>query len=129
MIEGIHHVGVAVSDLAAAMRVWDGILGQTARREEVAAQKVRTASYPCGVELLEATGPESPIARFLKARGPGIHHVTLSVRGLDAHLRRLESAGVRLVHPTAVPGAGGSRIAFLHPSATGGVLVELKEHE
>ncbi|MGQ0615369.1 MAG: VOC family protein [Planctomycetaceae bacterium] len=127
MIQGIDHVGVAVEDLAAAMKIWDALLRETPQLEVVATQKVRTAIYPCRIELLAATAPDSPIARFLAKRGPGIHHVTLKVKGIDAELERLKAAGVPLVNEKAVRGAEGARVAFLHPAAAGGVLVELKE--
>lgn len=123
----IDHVGVAVTDLAAARKLWDLLLGQRPETEEVPTQKVRAASYPCGIELIAATAPDSPISRFLEKRGGGIHHVTIEVADIDGELERLKRAGVRLLNGTAVPGAGGSRVAFLHPSAAGGVLVELKQ--
>lgn len=127
MIRGIDHIGVAVADLDAAIGVWNALLQETPAVEEVATQKVRAAMYPCRVELLGATGPGSPIARFLASRGPGLHHVTLEVDDIDAELARLRARGVRLVNETPVRGAEGARVAFLHPSAAGGVLVELKE--
>lgn len=128
-MEHIHHVGIAVGDLEAAMGIWRGLLGQEPRVEDVPTQKVRAAMFPCGIELVAPTAADSPIAGFLAKRGPGIHHVTVAVRDIDAQLARLRAAGVRLIHEKAVPGAGGSRVAFLHPSAAGGVLLELKEHE
>jgi len=127
VIRRIDHIGVAVGDLGAAMAVWDALLRQRAEVEEVPTQKVRAAMYPCRVELLAATADSSPIARFLEKRGPGLHHVTLEVDDLDAELARLRAAGVKLVNETGVRGAEGARVAFLHPSASGGVLVELKE--
>lgn len=121
----VDHVGIAVADLDEARRTWDALLGQTPKVEEVASQKVRTATYPCGIELVAPTTPESPIARFLGKRGPGIHHVTLAVDDIAAQLARLKAQGVKLVNETPVIGAGGCPVAFLHP--VGGVLVELKE--
>lgn len=121
----VDHVGIAVQDLDEARRTWDALLGQTPVVEEVASQKVRTAIYPCGIELVAPTSPESPIARFLDKRGPGIHHVTLAVDDIRAHLARLKAQGVKLVNETPVKGAGGCPVAFLHP--VGGVLLELKE--
>jgi len=126
-VKSIHHVGVAVADLAAARAVWDSLLGQEPEVEEVPTQRVRAAMYPCGIELIAPTSPDSPISKFLAKRGPGIHHVTLDVADIDRELERLRSAGVRLLNEHAVPGVGGSRIAFLHPSAGNGVLIELKE--
>jgi methylmalonyl-CoA/ethylmalonyl-CoA epimerase len=121
----VDHVGVAVADLDEARRTWDSLLGQVPVVEEVASQKVRTATYPCGIELVAPTSPGSPIARFLLKRGPGIHHVTVAVDDIAAQLARLKAQGVRLVNETPVKGAGGRPVAFLHP--VGGVLVELKE--
>ncbi len=125
----IHHVGVAVEDLAAARAVWDALLAEEPETEEVPTQRVRAAMYPCGVELIAPTSPESPISKFLAKRGPGIHHITIEVADLDAELARLRSQRTPLINEQAVRGAGGSRIAFLHPSAADGVLVELKERK
>ena len=123
----IDHVGVAVADLGAARTLWDALLGQEPVLEEVAGQKVHTAMYPCGIELIAPSSDGSPIAGFLEKRGGGIHHVTIDVDDLDAQLARLKSEGVELINEEAVTGAGGHRVAFLHPRAAGGVLVELKE--
>lgn len=123
----INHVGVAVPDLAAAREVWDTLLDQTPEVEEVATQKVTAAMYPCGIELIAPAAPDSPISGFLAKRGGGIHHVTIEVADLAAQLARLKARGVRLINEEPVPGAGGCRVAFLHPAAAGGVLVELKE--
>jgi len=124
-VKSVDHVGIAVADLDEARRTWDALLGQTPVVEDVPSQKVRTATYPCGIELVAPASPESPIARFLGKRGPGIHHVTLVVDDIHAHLARLKAQGTKLVNETPVKGAGGSPVAFLHP--VGGVLVELKE--
>jgi methylmalonyl-CoA/ethylmalonyl-CoA epimerase len=126
-VKSVDHVGVAVADLDEARRLWDGLLGQTPVVEEVSSQKVRTATYPCGIELVAPMGPDSPIARFLGKRGPGIHHVTLAVEDLEGQLARLKAQGVALVNETPVKGAGGCPVAFLRP--VGGVLVELKERK
>jgi methylmalonyl-CoA/ethylmalonyl-CoA epimerase len=125
----IDHVGIAVADLDEARRVWDKLLGQAPVVEEVPSQRVRTATYPCGIELVAPTSPESPIARFLEKRDPGMHHVTILVDDIRAELARLKAQGARLVNETPVRGAGGCPVAFLHPSAAGGVLVELKERK
>ncbi|MEB3198681.1 MAG: methylmalonyl-CoA epimerase [Candidatus Sericytochromatia bacterium] len=130
----IDHVGIAVQDLDASLAFYRDTLGlPLVDIEVVADQQVRTAIF-CGpigrVELLEATGPDSPIAKFIAKRGEGIHHVALRVEGLDATLARLAAEGVQLIDRTPRIGAGGHRIAFLHPKATGGVLLELCEpHE
>ena len=105
----VDHVGIAVADLDEARRTWDALLGQTPVVEEVPTQKVKTATYPCGIELVAPTSPESPIARFLGKRGPGIHHVTIAVDDIKAHLARLKAQGRKLVNETPVKGAGGLR--------------------
>ena len=131
MILGVDHVGVAVESLEAALRFWQGSLGLTPEHSEaLAAQGVRTVLLPAAgvrIELLEPTGPETPVGKFLARRGPGLHHVCLLVDDLDAALRELAASGLRLIDPVARPGVEGSRIAFLHPEAGAGVLVELKE--
>ena len=124
-MKNVDHVGIAVPDLDEARQTWDALLGQVPVLEDVPTQKVRTATYPCGIELVAPSSPESPIARFLGKRGPGIHHVTLAVDDIKAHLARLKAQGVKLVNETPVVGAGGCPVAFLHP--VGGVLVELKQ--
>jgi methylmalonyl-CoA/ethylmalonyl-CoA epimerase len=136
-VKRIDHVGIAVGDLAEARRIWDLVLGQEPDCDEVPTQKVETAMYPCGIELVAPTSEESPISKFLArlgagtgggtSGGGGIHHVTVEVDDIDAHLARLKKAGVRLINETPTPGHGGCRVAFLHPASTGGVLVELKE--
>ncbi len=125
----LDHVGVAVPDLDAALKLWKALLGEEPVIEDVEGQKVRTATFPSGIELLAPLSAGSPVSGFLDKRGAGIHHVTLRVQDLDAELKRLKDSGVRLINEEPVPGAGGCRIAFVHPKATGGVLLELAEHE
>ncbi len=129
----IHHLGIAVESLQAAVPVFEKLLGSAASPEEVVAdQKVRVAVFQVGasrVELLEATSADSPIARFLSKRGPGVHHLTLTVSDLEGTLRRLEKEGMRLIDREPRRGAGTERIAFLHPSSTAGVLIELIEEK
>ena len=128
----LDHVGIAVLDLASAIAFYRDALGLDIEApEEVRSQGVRAHFIPVGdsaIELLEATAPESPIARFLERRGAGLHHITLRVEDLDAALDRLKARGVRLIDERPRPGAHGSRVAFVHPSSTHGVLVELKEN-
>ena len=124
----IDHVGIAVPDLSDARRTWDLVLGQEPEIDEVPTQKVTAAMYPCGIELVAPTADDSPISKYLAKRGSGIHHVTVEVGDIEAHLKRLKDAGVRLINETPTPGHGGCRVAFVHPAATGGVLVELKEN-
>ena len=127
----LDHVGIAVSDLPAALAFYRDALGlQVEPPEEVASQHVRAHFVPTGhsaLELLEATAPESPIARFLDKRGPGLHHVTLRVDDIEAALAQLMARGVRLIDERPRSGAEGALVAFIHPSAAQGVLVELKQ--
>ena len=126
----IAHIGIAVADLQAMLPLYRDVLGMP----EVPlddADGARIAGLAAGeslVELLEAESPESPIAKFVARRGPGIHHVCFAVDDLDGALERCRRAGLRLIDETPRIGAEGKRIAFLHPSATGGVLVELSEY-
>lgn len=128
----IDHVGIAVSDLRQALSTYGDVLGLGSPTiEDVPDQKVRTAIFPSAggrIELLEATAPDSPIARFIARRGEGIHHVAVRVDDIEAKLEELALKGVRLIDRTPRIGAGGHRIAFIHPEATGGVLLELCQH-
>jgi methylmalonyl-CoA/ethylmalonyl-CoA epimerase len=123
----LDHIGIAVRSLASAKIYED--LGLTIEHvETVETQRVKTAFLSVGdanLELLEPTSPDSPIAKFIEKRGEGIHHICLRVDDLEAHLERLKAAGYRLINEAPVPGAHGCRVAFLHPSAGNGVLIEL----
>lgn len=127
----IHHLGIAVEKLEEAVPVFELLLGFPPDvTEEVEDQKVRVAVFQVGesrIELLEASSPDSPIARFIDKRGPGIHHVTFSVGNLQKMLLDLEQRGIRLIDSSPRRGAGGESIAFLHPSSTARVLIELLE--
>ncbi|HEV2494117.1 MAG TPA: methylmalonyl-CoA epimerase [Terriglobia bacterium] len=127
----IHHLGIAVESLASAVPIFTALLGRGPDSEEVVDdQKVRVAVFSVGesrIELLEATSPDSAVARFISKRGQGIHHLTLSVDDIRATLAELEQKGIRLVDHEPRTGAGQGRIAFLHPSSTAGVLIELVE--
>ncbi|HTM32904.1 MAG TPA: methylmalonyl-CoA epimerase [Vicinamibacterales bacterium] len=127
----LDHVGIAVSDLERSLTFFRDVLGlHVEPPEEVASQNVRAHFLhmgPSSLEMLEATGPESAIAKFVEKRGAGLHHVALRVEDIDAALADLEARGVRLIDRVARPGAEGARVAFIHPSAAHGVLVELKE--
>src|SRR5258707_8656508 len=125
----VAHVGIAVASLAEAVPFYRGVLGLVPGRPERAdgGSIVSLRFGDVDVELLEAIDPTSPVAKFLARRGPGIHHVCYRVPDLDAALARCRAAGYRLVDDTPRLGAGGRRIAFLHPQATNGILVELTE--
>lgn len=127
----LDHVGIAVSDLPASLRLFLERLGlELAHSEEVASQQVRAHFVRTGdsaLELLEATAPESPIAAFLRKRGPGLHHVAFRVDDIEAALGELRARGVRLLDEQPRPGAEGALVAFIHPSEAHGVLVELKQ--
>ncbi len=125
----LDHVGVAVDSLATAIAELAPVLGATASPAEVVeGQGVRVrflGEGPGRLELLEATSADSPIARHLERRGPGLHHLAFRVPDLEDALRRLDAAGVRLIDREPRPGAGGHLVAFLHPRSTAGVLIEL----
>lgn len=127
----IDHIGVAVSSNAAGKTFWSDMLGLPFEGEEVVSeQKVKTAFLPVGeseVELLESTDPEGPIGKYIEKKGQGIHHIAFRVADIDQALAELKEKGVQLIDQTPRKGAGGARIVFLHPKATGGVLVELCE--
>jgi methylmalonyl-CoA epimerase len=127
----LDHVGIAVSDLQGSLAFFRDVLGlHVESSEEVASQHVRATFVSTGrssLEMLEATAPSSPIAKFLDKRGPGMHHVALRVDDIDAVIRHLKQRGVRLIDDQARPGAEGALVAFIHPSAAQGVLVELKQ--
>ena len=127
----IDHIGIAIGDLDEALRFYRDTLGlEVEPPEEIASQRVRAHFITPGdtsLELLEATADDSPIARFVAKRGPGLHHVALRVDDIVAALAELKARGVRLIDETPRPGAHGSLVAFLHPSSSHGVLVELKQ--
>ena len=124
----IDHLGIAVSSLEKALGFYEQQLGlSVSLRETVEQEKVKVAMLPAGdsrIELLEATGPDSVIAKFIEKRGEGLHHVALKVPDLPAIVARLKTTGARLLNDPR-PGAGGHLYVFVHPSSTGGVLLEL----
>jgi methylmalonyl-CoA/ethylmalonyl-CoA epimerase len=132
-IKHIDHIGVAVKGIEAAGRFYTDVLGlKIAEVENVADQKVNVAFIPITdseVELLESTDPDGPVAKYIDARGEGIQHVAFRVENIDEALAELKAKGVRLIDQEARNGAGGARIAFIHPKETNGVLVELCERE
>jgi len=129
----IEHIGIAVSDLARSVEMYENVFGLKCYNvEEVTDQKVRTAFFMVGqtkIELLEATSPDSPIAKFIAKKGEGIHHIAFAVTGLEEGLKHVENNGIRLIDSNPRKGAEGLDIAFLHPGSTAGVLIELCEHK
>jgi len=129
----IDHVGVAVENLEETLAIYTGILGLELHGIEVVEdQRVKTAFLPVGeaeIELLASTDPEGPIGKFIAAKGQGVQHLAFRVADIEAALAELKAKGVRLIDEKPRYGAGGARIAFLHPKATNGVLVELCERK
>ncbi len=130
MIRGIDHVGIAVRSIAEGRKLYEAMGLHVEAIEEVPAEKVRVALIPCGesrIELLEPTAADSPIAKFLDKRGPGIHHLCLASDGVAGDDRRLRGEGFEVLRPEPTRGAGGCWVQFVHPRSTGGVLLELAE--
>ena len=131
MIRKIDHIGIAVKSLEDALKVYEGSFSLALSRiENVPAHKTRVAMLPVGesrIELLEATAEDSPVARFIAKRGEGLHHVCFQVENLSEEIQKLKAAGARLVDEKPQPGAEGRLVVFVHPSSTGGVLVELAQ--
>ena len=127
----IDHLGVAVNSISEGKNFWTDILGlEFEGTETVEEQKVTTAFFPVGeseVELLESTSPDGPIAKYLEKKGAGLQHIALRVENLESALQELKDKDVKLIDEKPRHGAGGAKIAFLHPKATGGILVELCE--
>ena len=125
----IDHIGIATRGIDETARFWREVLNlEITETEEVAEQKVRVAMLSIGesrIELLEATSDDSPISKFLERRGPGIHHVAVRVEDIRETLAELKQKGARLIDAEPRMGAGGCLVAFVHPSSTGGVLLEL----
>lgn len=127
----VDHIGIAVKSIEESLKFWEGTLGiKCTGVEEVAEQKVKTAFLPIEdteVELLEGTAEDSPVSKFIEKKGEGIHHLAIRVDNLEAALAELKGKGVRLIDEKPRKGAGGASIAFIHPAATGGILLELSE--
>lgn len=127
----LDHIGIAVRSLD-AVKIYEALGLTIDHVETVETQGVKTAFLSVGdsnLELLEPTGPQSSIAKFLEKRGEGIHHICLRVENIEEHLARLKEQGYRLINEAPVPGAHGCRVAFLHPAAGNGVLIELSEKQ
>ncbi len=129
----IDHLGIAVHSIEEAKKLFQDTLGlKFEGSETVAEQKVTTAFFPVGdseVELLESTAPDGPIAKYLEKRGEGIQHIAFRVENIEEALAELKEKGIRLIDEKPRMGAGGAKIAFLHPKSTHGVLIELSERE
>lgn len=129
----VHHVGIAVEDLDAAVTTYGALLGAAVEhRERLEEQGVEAVSLRVGgsrIELLAPTGPDTPVGRFLASRGPGLHHVAFEVADVAAELDRLRRDGVELIDESPRRGLFGLQVAFVHPAATGGVLAEFVGHE
>jgi methylmalonyl-CoA/ethylmalonyl-CoA epimerase len=127
----INHLGIAVNSINEGKKFWTDVLGlEFEGAETVEEQKVTTAFFPVGeseIELLESTSPDGPVAKFIEKKGAGFQHVAFQVEDIVAALAELKEKGVKLIDQTPRIGAGGAKIAFLHPKATGGILVELCE--
>ncbi len=125
----IDHLGIAVNSIEEGKKFWSDIMGLVFEgTETVEAQKVTTAFFPVGeseVELLESTAPDGPVAKYIEKKGQGIQHVAFRVENIEEALAELKEKGVKLIDEKPRNGAGGAKIAFLHPKATNGILVEL----
>jgi methylmalonyl-CoA/ethylmalonyl-CoA epimerase len=128
----LDHIGIAVKSIAESLKVYEAMGLKSVGVEEVAEQKVRVAFIPIGeteIELLESTAPDGPVAKYIEKNGEGIQHLALRVDNLEAALAEMKAKGVRLIDEKPRYGAGGAKIAFVHPRSTGGVLLELSERE
>ncbi|MGI6227058.1 MAG: methylmalonyl-CoA epimerase [Peptococcales bacterium] len=127
----VDHIGIAVKNLDESLKFYTEILGLNCQGIEVVEeQKVKVAFLPCGdseLELLESTDPNGPVAKFIEKNGEGIQHIALRVENIESALDYLKEKGMRLIDEKPRYGAGGARIAFLHPKATKGILLELSE--
>ena len=131
MFDKIDHIGIAVGDLQKALSFYRDQIGLVFNGiEEIDEQKVRVAFFPIGeseIELLESTDPAGPVGKFIEKKGEGVHHLAFRVSDIEGKLEQLKELGIALIDEKPRYGAGGARIAFLHPKSTGGVLVELCE--
>jgi|SRR5579884_1078314 len=128
----LDHIGIAVKSLDSTRKIYEALGLTVDHVEDVKTQGVKTAFLSAGdanLELLQPLSPESPVAKFIEKRGEGIHHICFRVENLQEHLDRLKKQGYRLINESPVPGAHGCRVAFLHPSAGHGVLIELSEKQ
>jgi len=128
MIKKVHHIGIAVKDLKESVALFERLLGLKAHVEDAPCQKVTEAVFKIGegieIDLVEPTGPDSAVAKFLEKRGEGLHHIAFEVDDIDKDLRAMEGKGVQLIDKQGRDGVAG-KIGFLHPKSVNGVLVEL----
>jgi methylmalonyl-CoA epimerase len=131
MDRSLDHIGIAVASTDAALKLYQDVLGLSVEHSEVVAEQgVRATMLVLGathIELLEPTGPDTPVGKFVASRGEGIHHISISVPDVNAALCAAREAGLRLIDEKPRVGVGGKLIAFLHPKSTGGVLIELSQ--
>ncbi|HNZ10790.1 MAG: Glyoxalase/Bleomycin resistance protein/Dioxygenase superfamily protein [Deltaproteobacteria bacterium ADurb.Bin151] len=126
----IDHIGIAVKNLAESAKLYEMLGIQSTGSEVVAEQQVKVSFFPVGdseIELLESTSPDGPIARYIEKNGEGIQHLALRVDDIEAALEELKANGIRLIDEKPRYGAGGAKIAFVHPKSTGGILLELSQ--
>lgn len=127
----LDHIGVAVKNIQGDQNFYLQLGLENSHNEVVASEKVKVGMFElendCRIELLEPTEPDSPVGKFIEKRGPGIHHICLRVSDIHSLLKKLKDSGVRLINETPKPGAHNCMVAFIHPSATGGVLIELSQ--
>ncbi len=133
MLKKVEHIGIAVKDLKASNLLFEALLGVPHyKTEAVVSEGVTTSFFDVGthkIELLEATQPNSPIAKFIAKKGEGVHHIAFEVENLEVELARLKAEGFELIHEIPKEGADNKRIAFLHPKTTNGVLIELCQEQ
>lgn len=133
MLKLIDHIGVAVPSIEQALKFWvDGLNLEVTHQEKVDSQKVNLAFLPIGdtnIELLEPTSDDSPIAKALEQRGPGLHHLCFEVDDIHAALDNLREQGFRLINEEPVKGAHGKLVAFIHPKSAGGIMIELSQKQ
>ncbi len=129
MMKNVEHIGIAVSDLSAAEALYSALLNTVSyKREAVESEGVNTSFFKVNqtkIELLEATGPDSAIARFIEKKGEGIHHIAFEVEDIVAEMERLRNAGFKLLNETPKRGADNKLVCFVHPKSANGVLIEL----
>ncbi|MDX9917866.1 MAG: methylmalonyl-CoA epimerase [Gudongella sp.] len=133
MVIKVDHIGIAVKNLDETLKFYEDVLGiKCTSQETVEEQKVRVAFLPVGdseVELLESTTEDGPVARFIEKKGEGIQHIAFKVENIEKAIEELKEKGIRLIDEEPRYGAGGARIAFLHPKSTSGVLIEISERD